>query len=45
MILFMKYEKRPCNAIDCDNWINEPGICKKCLNELFTIELDCEISE
>ena len=36
----MKYKQRPCNATDCNNWINDPELCKKCLEDSFSIELD-----
>jgi hypothetical protein len=35
----MNYKKRPCNADDCDNWIKNPDICQKCIDEKFEIEL------
>lgn len=36
----MKYKQRPCNATDCNNWINDPELCKKCLEDSFSMELD-----
>jgi len=41
----MKYNERPCNANDCDRWIDEPKICKKCLDTKFSIELNIDIEE
>ena len=31
----MKYDKRPCNTTDCNRWIDEPEICKRCMDTLF----------
>jgi hypothetical protein len=33
--IIMKYKQRPCNATDCNNWINDPELCKKCLEDFF----------
>lgn len=39
----MIYEKRPCNAYDCDNWITRPELCQKCMDTIFNIELNCSM--
>jgi len=41
----MKYKERPCNAIDCDRWVDEPEICIECIETVLTIELDINLEE
>jgi len=38
------FTERPCNT-DCNNWINDPDLCQRCLDEKFEIELDCVVEE
>jgi hypothetical protein len=39
------YKQRPCHADDCDNWVNNPELCQKCLDSSYTVELECEFFE
>lgn len=40
-----KFNERPCGADDCNNWINDPELCQKCLDTSFSIELGAHIIE
>ena len=35
----------PCGHEDCDNWLNNPKLCRECMDTSITIELDCNIEE
>lgn len=36
---------KPCETDDCDNWINNPEICKECMELMCEIDLSFEIKE